>query len=113
MNNAAAGWLERLNGRVTSWLARIAAFLLALVGFLLAAGVETWLPHAGSAMRPSRPLALGGAVAVLAVDERHRPGLSGLVAGGREQQDRRPVPVEATLAAGLGYVFFRDHLPGF
>ena len=34
MNNAAAGWLERLNGRVTSWLARIAAFLLALVAVM-------------------------------------------------------------------------------
>ncbi len=43
------------------------SFLLALVGFLLAAGVETWLPRAGSAVRPSRRLALGGAVAVLAV----------------------------------------------
>ena len=34
MNAAAAGWLDRLNGRVTLWLARIAAFLLALIAVM-------------------------------------------------------------------------------
>ncbi len=43
------------------------SFLLALVGCLLAVGVEAWLPPTGPARRRSRRLAFGGAVAVLAV----------------------------------------------
>ena len=43
------------------------SFLLGLVGFLLAAGIETWLPRAEASVRRTRRLALGGAVAVLAV----------------------------------------------
>jgi apolipoprotein N-acyltransferase len=43
------------------------SFLLALVGFLIAAGVETWLPRAGEPVRRTRAVALGGAVGVLAV----------------------------------------------
>ena len=42
------------------------SFLLALTGFLLAAGVESWLPRAGSSAGRWRPLAFGGAVAVVA-----------------------------------------------
>jgi len=42
------------------------SFLLALVGFLLAAGVETWLPRAGPSVRRTRPLAFGGVVAIVA-----------------------------------------------
>jgi TRAP-type C4-dicarboxylate transport system permease small subunit len=34
MNAAAAGRLDRLNGRVTLWLARIAAFLLSLIALM-------------------------------------------------------------------------------
>jgi apolipoprotein N-acyltransferase len=43
------------------------SFLLALTGFLLAAGAETWLPQAGASVRRPRLLALGGAVAILAL----------------------------------------------
>ncbi len=42
------------------------SFLLALTGFLLAAGAETWLPQ-GASVRRTRPLALGGAVGIVAL----------------------------------------------
>ncbi|WP_183092600.1 apolipoprotein N-acyltransferase [Nocardioides stalactiti] len=43
------------------------SFTLALVGFLIAAGVESWLPSDRTSVRRSRPVALGGAVVVLAL----------------------------------------------
>jgi apolipoprotein N-acyltransferase len=43
------------------------SFLLALLGFLLAAGVETWLPVAPDRRRRTRSIALGAAVGVLAL----------------------------------------------
>jgi apolipoprotein N-acyltransferase len=43
------------------------SFLFALVGFLLAAAIETWLPTAAGSVRRTRGLALGGVVAVLAL----------------------------------------------
>lgn len=43
------------------------SFLLAVVGFSLAAGVETWLPRAGAPVRRTRHLAFGGAVAIVAL----------------------------------------------
>jgi apolipoprotein N-acyltransferase len=43
------------------------SFLLALVGFLIAAGVETWLTRAATSVRRTRRAALGGAVGVLAI----------------------------------------------
>jgi apolipoprotein N-acyltransferase len=43
------------------------SFLLALTGFLLAAGAETWLPGAAESVRRTRSVAVGGAVAVVAL----------------------------------------------
>ncbi|WP_322936288.1 apolipoprotein N-acyltransferase [Nocardioides bizhenqiangii] len=43
------------------------SFLLALVGFLLAAGVETWLDRSEAPVPRARQLGFGGALAILAV----------------------------------------------